>query len=772
MVTSSSGTGPIGTTGSGSVPPSVGDRIGSEELQRVVDGRHSDPHRVLGRHAGIVRAYRPDATAMRLLVGGGAPAAPMARVHPGGVFEASIDAGIEHYRLEADYGTEQARSTFVFDDPYRSWPTLGDLDLHLFGEGRHRRLWEMLGAHPRVHGGMAGVSFAVWAPNATAVRVVGDWNFWDGRVHPMRSLGSSGVWELFIPGVVPGSRYKYEVIGAEGRTVLKADPMARCTEVPPATASVVAPPSGHEWRDGSWMAERASADLLGRPMSVYELHLGSWLHTSDGAGGGRSLTYRELAERLPDYVEDLGFTHVELMPVAEHPFSGSWGYQVSAYYAPTSRYGSPDDFRVLVDALHQRGIGVIVDWVPAHFPRDEFALAHFDGTALYEHADPRKGSQPDWGTLVFNFGRNEVRNFLAANAAYWIEEFHIDALRVDAVASMLYLDYSRKAGEWVPNEFGGRENLEAVAFLREVNEAVFGAYPGATMIAEESTAWPSVSRPTYLGGLGFGFKWNMGWMHDTLEYFSQDPLFRRYHHNELTFGLVYAWTENFVLPLSHDEVVHGKGSLLAKMPGDRWQQLANLRALYAWMWAHPGKQMLFMGAELGQEREWDHDRDLDWWLLERPDHRGLQAMVRDLNALYRAYPAMWEADFSADGFSWIDASDVDRSVMSFVRRRPPTADGPPGAAAPVWPAPQPPADDVVVCVANLTPVPHEAYRVGLPRAGRWKEILNTDATEWGGSGLGNGGSAHADELAWHGQPASAPLVLPPLGVLWLTPDSA
>ncbi|MCU4186512.1 1,4-alpha-glucan branching protein GlgB [Acidiferrimicrobium sp. IK] len=693
----------------------------------------------------------------------------MTRIHPAGVFEGRLDDRAEQYRLEADYGTEQASSTFAFDDPYRSWPTLGDLDLHLFGEGRHRRLWEVLGAHPRVHDGMAGVSFAVWAPNAQAVRVVGDWNFWDGRVHPMRSLGSSGVWELFIPGVAAGSRYKYEVIGADGRTVLKADPMARATEVPPATASIVAHPARHEWRDDSWIDQRARTDLLGRPMSVYELHLGSWLHTSDGAGGGRPLTYLELAEQLPAYVAELGFTHVELMPVAEHPFSGSWGYQVSAYYAPTSRYGSPDDFRALVDALHQAGIGVIVDWVPAHFPRDEFALARFDGTALYEHADPRKGSQPDWGTLVFNFGRNEVRNFLVANALYWIEEFHIDALRVDAVASMLYLDYSRKAGEWVPNEFGGRENLEAVAFLREANEAVFGTYPGATMIAEESTAWPSVSRPTYLGGLGFGFKWNMGWMHDTLEYFSQDPLFRRYHHNELTFGLVYAWTENFVLPLSHDEVVHGKGSLLAKMPGDRWQQLANLRALYAWMWAHPGKQMLFMGAELGQEREWNHDRDLDWWLLERPEHRGLKAMVGDLNALYRAYPAMWEADFTADGFAWIDASDVERSVLSFMRRRPPASDG--TGAPPAWPAPPAPADDVVVCVANLTPVPQEAYRIGLPRAGRWQEILNTDAAEWGGSGLGNGGWVHAEDRAWHGQPASAAFVLPPLAVLWLTPDA-
>jgi 1,4-alpha-glucan branching enzyme len=743
-----------------------------EDIERLVVGHYGDPHRILGRHDGAVRALRPDATAMHLLVdcSGALERVEMRRLHPGGLFEAAIPDDATGYRLEAEYGGEQATSTFVFDDPYRSWPTLGDLDLHLFGEGRHRRLWEVLGAHVREHGGQRGVAFAVWAPNARAVRVVGDWNFWDGRIHPMRSLGSSGVWELFIPGVAEGSRYKFEVVGADGRMVLKADPMARATEVPPATASVVAGPNTYAWEDGDWLAQRARTDLLGRPMSVYEAHLGSWLHTSDGAGGGRSLTYRELAESLPAYVADLGFTHVELMPVAEHPFAGSWGYQVSAYYAPTSRFGSPDDFRVLVDAFHRRGIGVIVDWVPAHFPRDEFALANFDGTALYEHADPRKGSQPDWGTLVFNFGRNEVRNFLVANALYWIEEFHIDALRVDAVASMLYLDYSRKAGEWVPNEFGGRENLEAVAFLREVNEAVFGLYPGATMIAEESTAWPSVSRPTYLGGLGFGFKWNMGWMHDTLEYFSQDPLFRRYHHNELTFGLVYAWTENFVLPLSHDEVVHGKRSLLGKMPGDRWQQLANLRALYAWMWAHPGKQMLFMGGELGQEREWNHDRDLDWWLLERAEHRGVQGMIRDLNALYTSHPALWEADFSAEGFQWIDASDVDRSVLSFVRRRPPRAVEEDTGAEPSWPhVPGADPSDAVVCVANLTPVPHEAYRVGLPRAGRWREILNTDASEWGGSGLGNGGGVDADATAWHGQPASAEFVLPPLGVLWLVP---
>jgi 1,4-alpha-glucan branching enzyme len=600
------------------------------------------------------------------------------------------------------------------------------------------------------------VSFAVWAPNARAVRVVGDWNYWDGRLHPMRSLGASGVWELFIPGVTPGARYKYELVTADGRLIQKTDPMAFALEAPPATASVVVADPAHEWGDGAWLARRADTDLLRRPMAVYEVHLGSWRHTGEGDGPIRPLTYRELADQLPDYVADLGFTHVEMMPVAEHPFSGSWGYQVSGYYAPTSRFGTPDDFRILVDKLHQRGIGVILDWVPAHFPRDEFALARFDGTALYEHADPRQGEHPDWGTLVFNFGRNEVRNFLVANALYWIEVFHIDALRVDAVASMLYLDYSREPGEWVPNPHGGRENLDAVAFVKEVNEALFGLYPGATVIAEESTSWPGVSRPTYLGGLGFGFKWNMGWMHDTLDYFHHDPVHRRYHHGELTFGLLYAWSENFVLPLSHDEVVHGKGSLLAKMPGDRWQQLANLRTLYAWMWAHPGKQLLFMGSEFGQEREWSHDRQLDWWILDQwEDHRRLRLMLQALNQVYRSAPALWEDDSGPGGFAWIDANDGEQSVLSFLRHRVGGAVG-----------------ESVACVANLTPVARYGYRVGLPVAGRWRELLNTDAVEWGGGGLGNYGAVEAEARGWHGQAASASITLPPLGVLWLTPDPA
>jgi 1,4-alpha-glucan branching enzyme len=729
----------------------------SSELELIVAGEHGDPHRVLGLHDGVVRAYRPDALAMRIVPVDIATETAqgeiiaMNRIHPAGIFEGPVPAGTDHYHLEADYGQPGFVTTFTFHDPYRAWPTLGELDLHLLGEGRHHRLWSVLGAHPRVHQGVAGVSFAVWAPNARAARVVGDWNFWDGRLHQMRSLGSSGVWELFIPGVEAGARYKYELVTPEHRLSLKADPMAFATEVPPGTASIIAHPTEHHWSeaDGEWLAERDRRLPHERPLSVYEVHLGSWRWAEDH-GRWRPLTYRELAEQLPKYVADMGFTHVEFLPVAEHPFGGSWGYQVSAYYAPTARYGTPDDFRALVDALHQQGVGVIVDWVPAHFPRDEFALARFDGTALYEHEDPRRGTQPDWGTLVFNFGRNEVRNFLVANALFWLSEYHIDGLRVDAVASMLYLDYSRKEGEWLPNVFGGRENLEAVAFLKETNEAVYGEYPTALMIAEESTAWPAVSRPTYLGGLGFGFKWNMGWMHDTLSYFARDPLFRRYHQHELTFGLIYAWTENFVLPLSHDEVVHMKGSMLTKMPGDRWQQLANLRALYGWMWAHPGKQLLFMGCELAEEREWSHDRSLEWDKLGDAGHEGVRAVVQALNHLYRERPALWQRDFSGDGFQWIDATDTDNSVLSFLRSG---ADG-----------------STLACIANFTPIPHVGYRVGLPRAGRWREVLNTDATFFGGSGMGNAGEVIATPRSWHGLPASADVVLPPLSVIWLEPS--
>jgi len=677
------------------------------------------------------------------------PALEMNQIRETGIWRADLgESELGPYQLEATF---QDGSRLRWADPYRCWPTVGEVDLHLMGEGRHRRLWEVLGAHWRRHEGVQGTAFAVWAPNARAVRVVGDFNAWDGRVNPMRSLGASGVWELFVPGVEPGARYKYELLTTSGHLLIKADPLARRAELPPGTASVVAAPPEHRWADEAWLEARDQSSLLDQPMAVYEVHLGSWRRRPEQ--DDRPLTYSELAEQLPDYVADLGFTHVQLMPVAEHPFGGSWGYQVTSYFAPTSRYGDPDGFRALVDAFHQRKIGVLVDWVPAHFPRDDWALARFDGTALYEHEDPRRGSHPDWGTLVFNFARNEVRNFLTANALYWMEEFHVDGLRVDAVASMLYLDYSRKEGEWLPNVFGGRENLEAVSFMKELNQVVYAEHPGVAMVAEESTAWPGVSRPTYLGGLGFGFKWNMGWMHDTLEYFSKDPIHRRYHHHDLTFGMLYAFSENFILPLSHDEVVHGKGSLLAKMPGDPWQQLANLRAMLAWMWAHPGKQLVFMGAELAQEREWSHDHSLDWHLLEEPGHRGVWELVRNLNRAYRELPALWEVDFEGDGFRWIDASDLENNVLSFMRS------GTSGTAP-------------VVCVANLSPVPRHPYRIGLPVGGRWREVLNTDALRFGGSGVGNLGEAWANDASWHDLPFSAELALPPLGVLWLVAEEA
>ena len=632
-------------------------------------------------------------------------------------------------------------------------PTVGDLDLHLFNEGRHRRLWQVLGGRRITHEGVEGAAFAVWAPNAKAVQVAGEFNGWDGGAHHLRTLGSSGIWENFFPGVEEGACYKYKILTRDGRWLEKADPLALVAEEPPRTASRVSGPSRYQWKDDAWAEAKARQDQLTSPMSVYEMHLASWRHRPEE--GDRPLTYLEMAEALPAYLSDLGFTHVEFMPVAEHPFGGSWGYQVSSYFAPSARFGTPDEFRVLVDALHQAGIGVIVDWVPAHFPKDEWSLARFDGTALYEHSDPRRGEHPDWGTLTFNFSRHEVRSFLIANALFWMEEMHIDGLRVDAVASMLYLDYSRKAGEWVPNVHGGREDLDAVEFLKELNTVVYDEHPDATTIAEESTAWPAVSRPTYLGGLGFGFKWNMGWMHDTLEYFSKDPIHRRWHHDRLTFGLVYAWQENFVLPLSHDEVVHGKGSLLRKAPVDRWQQFANLRSLLAWMWAHPGKQLVFMGTELAQEREWNHDLSLDWHLLGDDSHQGVQDLVRELNRVYKERGALYERDFTPEGFAWIDASDVDGNVFSFLRRG---ADGP---ASP----------DQIACIANFSPVPRHGYRVGLPFAGQWDEILNTDAEQFGGAGVGNGGSVTAVEEGWHGQPASVHLDLPPMGVLWLAPAS-
>ena len=599
----------------------------------------------------------------------------------------------------------------------------------------------MLGAHVRTYdtpgGPVTGTSFAVWAPSARGVRVTGDFDFWSGAALPMRSLGSSGVWELFVPGVTDGARYKYKILGADSQWRDKADPFAFATEVPPATASVVHT-AGYTWHDEGWLEQRAAIDPHTAPMSIYEVHLGSWR---------LGLSYRELAEHLVSYVQDAGFTHVEFLPVSEHPFGGSWGYQVSSYYAPSARFGNPDEFRYLIDALHAAGIGVIVDWVPAHFPKDAFALARFDGTPLYEHADPRRGEQPDWGTYVFDFGRTEVRNFLVANAVFWLEEFHVDGLRVDAVASMLYLDYSRGEGEWLPNEYGGRENLDAVSFLQEMNATVYKRVPGAMTIAEESTSWPGVTRATHLGGLGFGFKWDMGWMHDTLSYLSRAPVHRQYHHNDLTFSMMYYYTENFVLPFSHDEVVHGKGTLLNKIPGDRWQQMATLRATYAYMWAHPGKQLLFMGQEFAQGGEWSEVRSLDWWLLDSPDHRGMYRLIKDLNRVYRETSALWSQDTDPAGFPWIDANDASGNVYSFLRY------GSDGSA--------------LACIANFSSMPHDNYRLGLPFAGRWDEVVNTDAEAYLGSGVGNFGGVDAHPDAWHGQPASTTLRVPPLGALWL-----
>ena len=713
--------------------------VPADELDRLVGGAHHNPHGVLGTHpagAGtVVRTLRPDATSATVLLDGARH--EMTRIHDSGVFEVLVDGPSSDYRVEVAYPDGQS---FTVDDPYRWLPTLGEVDLHLIGEGRHENLWTVLGAHVRSYdtpgGPVSGTSFAVWAPNAQGVRVSGDFSFWSGAALPMRSLGSSGVWELFVPEVGDGAAYKFQILGQDGQWRQKADPMAFATEVPPATASVVHT-DRYTWADDDWLTTRAETAWHKAPMSIYEVHLGSWR---------MGLSYRDLARELVDYLVETGFTHVEFLPVAEHPFGGSWGYQVSSYYAPSARFGNPDEFRFLVDALHQAGIGVLVDWVPAHFPKDEFALGRFDGTPLYEHGDPRRGEQMDWGTYVFDFGRSEVRNFLVANALYWLEEFHVDGLRVDAVASMLYLDYSREEGQWTPNQYGGRENLEAVAFLQEMNATVYKRVPGAITIAEESTSWPGVTRPTHLGGLGFGFKWDMGWMHDTLDYLSHEPIYRQYHHNELTFSMMYAYTENFVMPLSHDEVVHGKGSLINKIPGDRWQQLATLRAMYAYMWAHPGKQLLFMGQEFGQSREWSEARSLDWELTDDPGHRGILRLITDLNHTYSATDALWTRDTTEDGFHWIDANDASGNVYSFLRF----------------------GDDgsVLACVSNFSSVPHDQYRLGLPFAGRWDEVLNTDAEAYFGSGVGNFGGIDAVDEMWHGQPASARLQVPPLGTVW------
>ena len=717
--------------------------VDAQLLRDVGEGTYHDPHSVLGAHVGggsvTVRTVRHLADAVEVVTATGTSPA---RHEGNGVWAAVLPvAEVPDYRLRVTYG----ESTSVVDDPYRFLPTLREMDQHLIAEGRHEELWRVLGAHVRRYpsglGEIRGTSFAVWAPNARAVRVVGDFNGWDGRGSAMRSLGSTGVWELFVPDVVAGARYKYEIRYADGTWHQKADPMARATEVPPATASVVTEAT-HEWGDEEWMTRRATTDPHNGPMSVYEVHPASWRP---------GLTYRELATELVDYVTRMGFTHVELMPVAEHPFGGSWGYQVTSYYAPTSRLGSPEDFKYLVDALHRAGIGVLLDWVPAHFPKDAWALGRFDGTPLYEDPDPLRGEHPDWGTYIFNFGRREVRNFLVANASYWLEEFHVDGLRVDAVASMLYLDYSREGGEWRPNERGGRENLDAISFMQEANATAYRRSPGIVMIAEESTAWPGVTAPTSAGGLGFGLKWNMGWMNDTLEYVAEEPINRRYHHGELTFSLVYAFSEQFVLPLSHDEVVHGKGSLATKMPGDRWQQLAGVRALLAYQWCHPGKQLLFMGQEFAQVPEWNEAAGLDWAHLQDPAHAGVSRLVERLNQLYRQHPALWAKDFTHEGFEWIDATDGDHNVISFVRKAP-RPDG---------------TEEVMVCVVNFAGTPHEGYRVGLPHGGEWREVLNTDAEDYGGSGVGNLGRVVAGGVGPPGRRATASLRGPPLGARWL-----
>ncbi len=724
--------------------------LASAELESLVNVRHRAPHDLLGMHVFgggsgvVVRAFLPDAAKVEAVptVEKDQPVIALKRVHDSGLFEGTSRQAkrVFAYKLViSDFAGRQR----IERDPYSFLPTLGETDLFLFGQGNERRIYDKLGAHQHEFDGVSGVSFAVWAPNARRVSVVGSFNQWDGRYHPMRSLGPSGVWELFVPGLGEGTLYKFELLDAHGNLVLKSDPYAALFEVAPKNAAVVWDNAKFPWTDGGWLEQRRCRNPLRAPMSIYEIHPGSWRKKSMNESFG----YRELAGLLVEYVRTMGFTHVEFLPVAEHAFYPSWGYQVTGFYAPSSRYGTPDDFQFLVNALHAAGIGVIVDWVPAHFPRDDWALARFDGTALYEHEDPRKGAHQDWGTLIFNYGRHEVRNFLTANALFWCERFHVDGLRVDAVASMLYLDYSRKEGEWIPNQYGGRENLEAVAFLREFNHLVHTEHPGVVTVAEESTAWPQVTRPPYLGGLGFSFKWNMGWMHDTLGYFQREPVHRKYHQNDLTFAMLYHHHENFVLPLSHDEVVHGKGSLRGRMPGDDWQGFASLRALLAYQWFFPGKQLLFMGGEIGQKSEWNANGELDWWLLNAgPYHAGIQRLVRDLNTLYAAERAFWEGDYDHEGFQWVDCGDHENSVLSFLRR--PLGRG-----------------RECVVIFNLTPVVREHYRVGLPRGGAWCEVLNTDASLYGGSNVGNSGGVMAGAYSVHNQPFSAPFTLPPLGAV-------
>ena len=715
------------------------------DVTRLIAGEHTDPHHVLGAHAAtvngaggvMVRAMHPDAVAAECILSNGdtVPMEPIAA----GIFAVFLPGATLplRYRLRLHFASG---ATVERDDPYRFLPTVGELDLHLFNEGTHRRVYQALGAHARTVDGVAGTSFAVWAPNARRVSVIGDFNAWDGRVFPMRSLGASGVFELFVPGVRPGALYKYEILTPAHALRVKTDPFAFAMELPPDTASRVVSSGMYDWGDDAWRTARVRCDPVREPMLIYETHLGSWARVPEEHD--RPLTYREIAPRLVQHVKELGFTHIELLPIMEHPFTGSWGYQVTGYYAPTARYGTPDDFRFFVDTCHQAGIGVLLDWVPAHFPRDDFALRRFDGTALFEHEDPRLGEHPDWGTLIFNYDRNEVRNFLIANAVYWLEEFHLDGLRVDAVASMLYLDYSRRPGEWLRNRYGGRENLGAIDFLRAMNVTVATESPGAITVAEESTAWPGVTKPVADGGLGFTFKWNMGWMHDTLQYFALDPIHRSFHHNDLTFAMLYEYSERFIMPLSHDEVVHMKRSLLDRMPGDVWQKFANLRLLLLYLYMRPGKKLLFMGTELAPWDEWNHDVSLDWRLLGDPMRAGFSRFLRELGALYHAQPPLWRDDAEPAGFQWIDVEDRANSVLSWVRRA---------------------GEEHVVVALNLTPVPRENYRIGAPQAGTYVELLSSDATRFGGSEVQTLAEVHTEDAPFHGYPQSMRLVLPPLG---------
>jgi len=737
-----------------------------DALEAIVGAESSDPFDILGPHwverdgkpALAIRGFRPGAMEMNVLWKGTSEIHPAQQIHPDGLFEAVLTPGTLKlqggegvapgaYRLRFRFADGGTVETF---DPYAFPPLLTDYDLYLFGEGTHYLNYEKLGAHEREVAGIRGVHFGVWAPNAKRVSVVGDFNLWDGRAHAMRNRGSSGIWEIFLPELGEGTLYKFEILSRVGSYLgLKADPYAFAAELRPKTASLVCNIDGYKWKDSAWLEARAARDWLHSPMSIYEVHAGSWRR--DTAEGNRWLTYRELADELIPYAKKLGHTHIELMPIMEHPLDASWGYQTTGYYAVTSRFGAPADFMYFVDRCHQEGLGVILDWTPAHFPRDAHGLAFFDGTHLYEHADPRLGEQPDWGTLVFNYGRNEVQNFLLSNALFWIEKYHVDGLRVDAVASMLYLDYSRKPGEWIPNEHGGRENLAAIAFLKKLNEVLHIQNPGALMIAEESTSWPAVSRPTYVGGLGFDLKWNMGWMNDTLRYIELDPIHRQHHHNELTFSMLYAFHENFVLPLSHDEVTHGKRALLEKMPGDDWQKFANLRLLFGYMFAHPGKKLLFQGSELGDRNEFWEDGSVDWGLENSAPHRAIQRLVEDLNHLHTGERALHEVDFEWAGFEWLQANDAASSVLAFLRR-----------------AHRP--EDYIVVVCNFTPVAREEYRIGVPGPGYYHEILNTDSKYYEGTDVGNAGGVRAEPIPWSERPYSIKLRLPPLAVMYFKPQ--